>query len=275
MPTSDEKAFKASALDHTLSELAVTLDARDEEAIWRETREVLGWLYRLEEGDRATDIGYYQHRQASAEGRTLAGLIWVRGLVDHHAAIIRVLVWKRVTTYQSVNGEWVPTEQFMLRDGEWEPVEIHQATAEWPARGRLPIGKEERNGRDLLYDEFVAEKADSWPTSLCSGLPGQSASVSGEPSGSRRHVERCMLPLAVGGVGFGGDPVGAAAPGDFIARCDGRTELLGVIGIPLTGRVGRLLQDPGHAGTGPDVTDLKGLLGLPIVWSRLGQTWTN
>jgi hypothetical protein len=57
------------------------------DSVWQATFEVLAWLYLCEEAEERQDAEAYRaDRRATEKGRTLAGLIWLRGLVVHEQA---------------------------------------------------------------------------------------------------------------------------------------------------------------------------------------------
>src|SRR5262249_34973365 len=87
-----------------------------------------------------------------------AGLIWLRGLVEHHGAEVQAAIWTARPTYVRVNGEWKEAEVRVRRAGRWEPTNVQVAHVGWPKRSDLPVGKAEKNGRDVAYDQFVAKR---------------------------------------------------------------------------------------------------------------------
>jgi hypothetical protein len=76
-----------TALTHSCDELYRGLDASSRQQAWKAVRDALGWLHRIEElAKRHPD--YFTLRGRSAEGRTMAGLIWVRTVLDHRGAAV-------------------------------------------------------------------------------------------------------------------------------------------------------------------------------------------
>jgi hypothetical protein len=67
-------------------------DLNDLNAAWAATVDVLAALKRYEEAERQLDPDYYADRAASDDGRTLAGLIWLRNQVEHHQAELEELI---------------------------------------------------------------------------------------------------------------------------------------------------------------------------------------
>jgi hypothetical protein len=121
-------------------------DLDDLNAAWAATVDVLAALYRSEEAERESDPdGYYAHRGASDDGRTLAGLMWLRAQVEHHQAEIEELVGTVVTTdgvpWTTGGERWRVNNTVVFR---------------WPPRLPLPHGdRPDRHGRDLAYEEHV------------------------------------------------------------------------------------------------------------------------
>lgn len=148
-------------IDAALAALGVAETAHDVDGSWGAARDVLSWLYNAEENERAADPAYYAGRDATGEGRTLAGLMWVRGLVVHRQAEVRVAIWKPVKIHRADDdGNWQPVALHRSAgDGTWVPAQAYVSAAAWPARSELPPGRREQHGRDVHYDQHVAGSA--------------------------------------------------------------------------------------------------------------------
>lgn len=126
---------------------------------WRAIRSLLGVLYQCEEAERAHDLGYYAHRDASPEGRTMGGLMYGRGLVVHKQAEVKQAMLVSAEAFIVVEGELRPAEMFISVSGELKPAKAMMSVTAWPKLAVLPApGRPERNGRDVMYDDHVAEK---------------------------------------------------------------------------------------------------------------------
>ena len=120
MPFPEQPRYVA-ALTKRMSVLRQADDRRDEDTVWELTCEVLGWLYRADQAAQASDDTYLTRRAASVAGRTLAGLIWIRGRVDHHAAEVRRLIVRPASPHVFDGVEWRPAS-LQVYDGErWNP----------------------------------------------------------------------------------------------------------------------------------------------------------
>lgn len=133
---------------------ALKVDGGDEDEAWRVVADSLAWLYRCEEAERLQDHGYYGQRAEDAGGRTLAGLIWYRGLVDHRGHEVRALGWVKAEMYYSPDGKSsVPVRLHYAHDGEWvEPAEIRHGARVWPTAPP----DDDRHGRDAWYLAHVS-----------------------------------------------------------------------------------------------------------------------
>jgi hypothetical protein len=163
------------ALGKTLGELVAAEDAGDDAEIFRLNRAALSALYDFEEAERRSDSGYYAHRDASACGSTLGGLMWLRGAVVHQQAESRDVgaapAQISVLT-EDENGvtSAIPATLSVL-DGKGGATPILGGTATQgrsggslsviiggvcPPRSRVHSPMKETKGRDLMYDERVA-----------------------------------------------------------------------------------------------------------------------
>jgi hypothetical protein len=132
------EAGLAAALDR----LRAT-DTRSRDAVWQATFEVLAWLYLCEEAEEGEDVESYRaDRRTTEDGRTLAGLIWLRGLVVHEQADFDDIAPLPVTW----GGEPV------LWGGE--PV-IWSGAFAWRARRNLPWREPSRDERVGMYEVHV------------------------------------------------------------------------------------------------------------------------
>ena len=147
-----------AALDAALLALRGAQFSRSSVDAWSKTLDVLAWLYRLEEMERRSDKGYFAHRGASAKGRTLGGVIWARGLVDHHQAQVHNAGLMKMSVFIVTDAdELQPMDVFVVdRDRELQRAQVHTSTMTWAPRCDLPPGRDEKHGRDAYYDEHVA-----------------------------------------------------------------------------------------------------------------------
>lgn len=146
------------ALEKRIELLAAALRRRDDDAAWEHVRDALSWLYRSEEAARKAIRDYYSIRSEEVSGQTLAGLIWVRGLVDHHGAEVRAVMWVPSKTFVRVGGEWRPSKPKVWVNGQWVETKTMVAQVGWPLLADLPAGKPEHHGRDGFYGAHVASK---------------------------------------------------------------------------------------------------------------------
>lgn len=144
------RRYYIQALDDAIAELRANLSGPDDFGVWSGLRSVLFWLYSFEEWCRNTDGSYYGHRDASPNGRALAGIIYIRGRAQHSVVDISELDWveDRLFTLTD-NGHWVPTTTYTLGVNGWQDVRTHTAQLVWPLRTRLPAAsRSETRGRD-------------------------------------------------------------------------------------------------------------------------------
>ena len=144
----------ASAIRRSLS-AAASYDGHDEDEAWALTLSVLAALYGAEELERTLDEGYYEHRDASPNGRVLGGLMWCRNDVQHAGGDVRRLHWSQAEAYVRHQGEWVRAQPYVRREGEWIPAQTMVNGWTWPRRDELPS---DGKGRHAMYDERVAER---------------------------------------------------------------------------------------------------------------------
>lgn len=140
---------RRQALAKALTELGSAF-AMDTDVIWVRTRIVLDWLYHCEEAEKTLDTSYYVARNADSRGKALAGLIWVRGLVVHHQAEVESLMFTQETSQYKL--------ALTAAGARVQSAEAMVATWVWPTRSALPVGRTEKQGRDIAYDECVANK---------------------------------------------------------------------------------------------------------------------
>jgi hypothetical protein len=139
-----------TALTRSCDELYRALHGDHREGAWKAVRDALSWLHRTEELAKR-DPGYFAARGSSDLGLTMAGLIWVRTVVDHHGAEVlgNTPTPVIVTRYGSRHGGAT-----FQGTGE-QRVDLSQ-TLVWPPRSSLPPGRPETHGRDVAYDQHVA-----------------------------------------------------------------------------------------------------------------------
>lgn len=145
-----------SSLDASLDALQVADDLNDEDRMWAALRHALDALHKCEVRDRAShQQAYFRRRDASVEGRTAAGLIWVRGLIEHHDAEMRTHLFKPF----AIAGEdraLQPLVHLPAMPGETAMVFVDDVL--WPERHHLPTpGRRYKpHQRDTYYDLLVA-----------------------------------------------------------------------------------------------------------------------
>jgi hypothetical protein len=152
------QARQLRALDQRLSLLDSALRARNDDDAWEQIRDVLAWLYRMEEAAREEVAGYYTDRALTAAGQTLAALIWVRGLVEHRQAEVKAAIWKPASVFVMTAEGLKRTRPRRRLRGGWSDATPRVAVVGWPRRSTLPAGLPERHGRDQYYDAHVAER---------------------------------------------------------------------------------------------------------------------
>ena len=129
-------------------------DRNDEDAAWAGVRTVLTCLYRLEEQEKqADDIGYYQRRGNSTDGRIVAGLIWLRGLILLHDAEVRSHLFRPF----AIAGDDGALQPLTMRSGPGGHLVLVDDVV-WPERRHLPAPgrRYKAHQRDEYYDELVA-----------------------------------------------------------------------------------------------------------------------
>lgn len=145
-----DRASHVTALDDHLRALEVAVEDNAEHDIWMQTKNVLAWLYHFEEWYRVGEgASYYRHRGASANGQTLAGLIYLRGRLEHSHLDVRELGWQRLHIANvSPDGEWQPAQILWVNaQGEWVNASIEQIVRVCPQRSTLPHpSKREKHG---------------------------------------------------------------------------------------------------------------------------------
>lgn len=132
------EAGLTAALDRLRS-----VDPNNSDAVWQATFEVLAWLYLCEEAEERHDVvAYRADRRATEDGRSLAGLIWLRGLVVHEQADFDDVAPVPVTW----GGEPVTWSG--------EPV-TWGVEFVWRARGDLPWRDPAKDERVEMYEAHV------------------------------------------------------------------------------------------------------------------------
>jgi hypothetical protein len=118
-----------------------TVNHRDEDQMWQALLSCLAWLYRCEERERAARADYYAVRAAAPGGRTLAGLIFFRGEVEHakqgHPYRLGAVPEKR--PIKTADG-WVEAKRYIAR---YVYPPLHAGAVD------------KNHGRDGLYREHV------------------------------------------------------------------------------------------------------------------------
>ena len=114
--------------------------------------EVLGWMYSLEEFHRGRlgDHRYYLvERATTADGQTLAALVWARGAFAHKLISPADLVMSLppVVRTTRVGGGRRGGSVTMTTPGLWE--------YKWVPRSTIPPPQGASHGRDVYYDQHV------------------------------------------------------------------------------------------------------------------------
>jgi hypothetical protein len=131
----------------------------DEASQWTAAANTLASVKRLDDYLSCHDASYYGRRDGDPQGKTVAGLVYVRNLVDHGMAIATALGWQRTQVRVRRNGDWVLANMKVRVNGQWVDAEARTATRVWANFGDLPLpGIPEKNGRDLAYVACVAGK---------------------------------------------------------------------------------------------------------------------
>lgn len=147
------------AFDYAVEQLTSARQERDEWRTWLWVNSALDWLYRADQNEKGEkksprEIAYFGDRNVSKPARTLAGLIWVRGLAVHHAAEVRAMIQIPTEIMKRVDGEWVASS---LTDAEGNELQFSRVEVGWPTRSDLPEGIHNW-GREKMYDECVSER---------------------------------------------------------------------------------------------------------------------
>ena len=115
----------------------------DRDAVWQGSFEVLVWLYLCEKVEEGPDVESYRgDRRVTEGGRTLAGLIWLRGLVVHEQVDFDDVAPVPVT-WGGARVSW-----------GGEPVAWGTAFA-WRARRELPWRDPGKDERVAMYEAHV------------------------------------------------------------------------------------------------------------------------
>jgi hypothetical protein len=126
----------------------------DLNAAWAATVDVLAALYRSKEAERkiSGEDAYREHQKASADGRTLAGLLWLRNKVEHHQAEIEVLVGGTVVTTGgeplTIGGELVRVNSIV--EFRWPPWRTLLFKEQEGSDERASFYEEHVEGPDVL-----------------------------------------------------------------------------------------------------------------------------
>ena len=129
-------------------------DRNDEDAAWTEVQHVLNCLYRFEEREKQLDgVGYYRHRGDSTDGRIVAGLIWLRGLILLHDAEVRSHLFRPF----AIAGDDSALQPLTVRSAPGGQLVLVDDVV-WPERRHLPApGRRYKpHQRDEYYDQLVA-----------------------------------------------------------------------------------------------------------------------
>jgi len=110
----------------------------------------LEWRHAFDEHERNADAGYFAHRALSVRGRTLGGLLWLRGDGHHHGAALREIAWRSASVYVRRNGEWKDATAYRRVDGEWVEASMYVAGGRWPPHA-CSSGKADKYSRDQWY----------------------------------------------------------------------------------------------------------------------------
>jgi hypothetical protein len=154
VPNMSSRERLIKGLNASMDALQTADGLNDEDAAWSEIQNVLGCLQRLEEQAKSTaDLAYYRHRGNSTGGQIVGGLIWVRGLVVHHDAEVRIRLFRpfaiagednapQPLAYKSIPGS--------------DPIFVDDVV--WPERRHLPAPgrRYKSHQRDAYYDTVVA-----------------------------------------------------------------------------------------------------------------------
>ena len=79
---------------------------------------------------------------------------------------MRELAWRQVKIKGlTKDGEWQDLQiDHLNAQGEWITSQMHTAERVWPQRSTMPAPAQvERKGRDVLYDQHVADKTLMMP----------------------------------------------------------------------------------------------------------------
>ena len=164
--TYGDRADHIEAIDAEISCLAESRDRGDRIAAYRHLGNVLEWLHRLEEFDKnaAGNAAYFAHRESSVNGRTLGGLIYVRGFVHHGNLDVKDIAFREAPVKVRVDGAWVEKPIRVRQGDEWLSARVSVARLVWPPLSALPQPPTpEKHHRDVHYENLVAGRPLSDP----------------------------------------------------------------------------------------------------------------
>lgn len=134
----------------------------DEAAVWPVLLDALAWLYRTEERVRREDPTYYDVRALSREGRSLGGLIYFRGEVEHAAiADPYAPTWLPTEVLVSDGADWKSGTIYVSNGTEWKPAEIYVSGLGFPELHAN--ARKDTHGRREWYVELVAGRSLTEP----------------------------------------------------------------------------------------------------------------
>lgn len=156
VPNMPSRMRLAHSLDAAMGALQSADDRGDEDATWTAIRKVLTCLHQLEEQEKQTDhTGYYRDRGSSTAGRTVGGLIWLRGLIRLHDAEVRTHLFRP----SAIAGNDHSPQPLRVRSAPGGEL-VFTDDVVWPDRRQLPAPgrRYKAHQRDGYYDQHVAGK---------------------------------------------------------------------------------------------------------------------
>lgn len=145
-----------SDLDASLDALQEADDLNDEDAVWTALHESLNALHQCEQrAKRADQLSYFRRRDAATNGQIAGGLIWARGLIEHHDAEMRARLFRPFAIAREDHSPQ-PLVYRPANAGETAMVFVDDVL--WPDRRSLPTPgrRYKAHQRDTYYDLLVA-----------------------------------------------------------------------------------------------------------------------
>jgi hypothetical protein len=148
-------------LDDVLGKLEAAIATENDDEWWQQCLLALELLHMLDDaaiGIASSPKQYRATRDSSSGGQTLAALTWFRGAVHHQREEMKALFLRRRVS-DRWDGEKLVRQTVEGWNGEkLAPVKTEALNVGWPPRSSITPSTQPAHGRDLLYDQHIAEQ---------------------------------------------------------------------------------------------------------------------